>query len=145
MDISDEVFVATMREGTVFYFINDDLDSEEPHYHVILNKSLDLDPVVFFSIATSKIEKRKKNHEILGYREETLVIVSPEESCGILKVESAFDCNTCKYRPVQEVSSMFNEGRIKVKGTMSVDIIKKLRKGVLMSDQIADWLKDLII
>lgn len=78
MDIPARVrILATIKTGSVYYFEEERLASNEPHYFVVLNRSPRTEELLILVCASSQVEKRQQIIQKLGFPQETLVFVSP--------------------------------------------------------------------
>lgn len=67
-------FASTLELGEAFYF-HGKIETDQPHYQIILNKPNEYDSLICMSIATSQIEKRENYIKRKNFPAETLVIV----------------------------------------------------------------------
>lgn len=57
--ISDEAFLrTTLKKGTVYYYISEKIDSNEPHYHIVIHKAKS--KRIILGLTTTQIDKRIK-------------------------------------------------------------------------------------
>ena len=67
-------FANALELGEAFYF-HGKIETDQPHYQIILNKPSEYDSLICMSIATSQIEKRENYIKRKNFPIETLVIV----------------------------------------------------------------------
>lgn len=136
--------LATVKTGSVYYFEEERLSSLEPHYFIVVNKNPKSDEVLLLVCASSQIEKRKDAIRKLGFAEETLVLVSPRE-CPCFNKDTAIDRNTVWEKTSQSVIEKLSNRELRVcPDEIPGEIVKKLIKGVLISNQVSEDIKVLI-
>lgn len=138
-------FEMAMHQGQVFYFSDDSLGTQEPHYCVLLNHSPVQDNSLLFLAATSQLEKFNQRAIARGYLPETLVTITPANSDGIFTKESYFDCNKL-LPPLTKVCVLSKQNSIseKIKGVLPLTAIERLVAGVCASPHTSPMLKSLI-
>ncbi|MCL0090254.1 hypothetical protein M1O54_07920 [Dehalococcoidia bacterium] len=142
MEVPPEVAIkATIRPGSVFYFLEDTLTSDEPHYFIVIN----IDPLtdktlvlVCASSQISKVRRRRKNYPV-----ETLVEITPANYADF-KVNSIVDCNDVWEKTVSELVQKRSQGELQLKVQMETALIEKLRQGVLASQRVKNRIKTLL-
>jgi len=93
MDISARIRVlGGIQTGSVYYFEEEQLTSDEAHYFVVLNQSPRTEDLLILVCASSQVEKRKEVIKKLQFPPETLVFISPEEY-PIFTKDTVIDCN----------------------------------------------------
>jgi hypothetical protein len=133
--------LGSIQTGAVYYFEEEQLNSPEPHYFIVLNKNPRTEEVLILVCASSQVEKRKQIAKKLNFPADTLVIISPAEYSLFTK-ETVVDCNTAFDRNVQSLIDKLEQGKLKIcTELMSEDIVDKLVKGVIASTQIAENIK----
>ena len=136
--------LATVKAGSVYYFEEERLSSPEPHYFIVVNKNPKTDQVLLLVCASSQVEKRKDAIKKLNFAEETLALVSPKE-CPCFNKNTAIDCNTIWEKTSQSVIEKLSNGELRVcPDEIPSEIVEKLVKGVLMSNQVSEDIKALI-
>lgn len=78
--------------GQVYYFVNPQIPSLEPHYHICLEQAGG--GVLFMACCTSQFDKRKLYIERTGLPMTTLVYMPPDVDNGFKK-DTYVDCNRC--------------------------------------------------
>lgn len=136
--------LTTIKAGSIYYFEEEMLSSSEPHYFIVVNKSPKSDEVLLLVCASSQVEKRKDAIRKLHFAKETLVLVSPKE-CPCFNKDTAIDCNTIWEKTPQSVIEKLSSGKLRVcPDEIPGEIVEKLVKGVLMSNQVSEDIKALI-
>lgn len=139
-----EQFIADLKPWMVFYFKDVEVSEHIPHYFVIINQNIQDAPVLVLPVSTSQIEKRKEYYKRCNFDSRCLVIVESHESNDILSKTSAFDCNQVKNKWILDIYELFVKWKACYKWTLPNEIIQKLRTGVLLSNQVEPWVKDLV-
>lgn len=145
MDIPAQVrVVAGIQTGSVFYFEEETISSEEPHYFVVLNRNPQTEEILILAIASSQVEKRKQIIERLGFSVETLVEISPQEYALFTK-DTVIDCNRAFEKSIQSLAEKLENGKLKVcKEIMPSEIVERIVKGMLVSTQISKNIQELL-
>jgi hypothetical protein len=131
----------TLREGSVYYFVERSLTSPEPHYFIVVNFEPLIQQVVLLSVVTSKVAevKRRRSASL-----ETIVEISPD-AFDVLKKASVVDCNYLKTIPLAEFNDRFVRGEIRCFDKDLPPVLRKtLRRAIHASDIVADELKALV-
>ncbi|MBT9548479.1 MAG: hypothetical protein IV090_24005 [Candidatus Sericytochromatia bacterium] len=138
--------LATLKSGSVYYFEEESpqFSSSEPHYYVVVNHDPQTEELLILVCATSQIEKRRERIQALGYPEETLVFVSPQDYPLFTK-NTVFDCNTAFEKTVQALVDKCERGKLRVCTELMPDlIIQKLREGLKSSPKITRKIKKML-
>jgi len=145
MDIPPNIrILATIQTGSVYYFEEEELSSDEPHYFVVLNKNPRTEEFLILVCASSQIEKRQQIAQRLGFAPETQVIITPSEYI-IFSKDTIIDCNRVFEKTSQTLIEKLEQSKLKVcTEMMPDDIIQKLTTGVLVSTQISEKIKKLL-
>ena len=129
-----------LHEGAVFYLVDRAFTSAEPHYFIVLNHNPSNDELLVVTVASSQIDNVKRRRSFLP--SETLVEVAESEYEAFTK-DSIIDCNSARTKSKQQVLEQLNSG-----GTsavrMPLDILNKLRTGVLASPVVEPSVKAII-
>jgi hypothetical protein len=142
--LNDEEFLYSIRFGAVFYFIFNEVHETVPHYFVILNRNPSMSSVLVIPVSTTKIDKRKSYYKRHWFSLETLIEVKPKETNWLLKKDSAFDCNETQIINSLEFYNMYKNKQLKYIWIMPKTISDKLKTWVLISNQIENWIKELL-
>lgn len=145
MDIPSNIrILATINTGSVYYFEEEELSSDEPHYFVVLNQNPRTEEFLILVCASSQIEKRRQIMQRLGFLEETLVFVSPSEY-PIFSKETVIDCNRVFEKTSQTLIEKLDQNKLKVCAEIMPDtILQKLTRGILASTQISEKIKRML-
>jgi hypothetical protein len=129
--------LASIQIGSVYYFQEEQVQSTEPHYFVVLNKNPRSEDFLILVCASSQVEKRKQIIQKLGFPPETLVFISPKEFPLFTK-ETVVDCNRAFEKTAQLLINKLEQGKLGVcTEIMPIEIVRKLVKGILASTQIS--------
>lgn len=134
---------ATIKQGSVYYFVQSHFKPPEPHYFVVLNKDPFESTLLIVVNATSNIVGRQSFIRSRGFSPETLVVVTPTD-CTFLKRESVFDCNFPGVYTPQELLKRCEADVFKYSGDISLEVLNKLKKGFLASKLVKEELKLLV-
>jgi len=133
--------LATIKTGSVYYFEEEELTSDEPHYFVVLNKNPRTEEFLILVCASSQVEKRQQIAQRLGFPSETQVLISPPEF-PIFSIDTIVDCNRVFEKTSQTLIEKLEQNKLKVCSEMMPDdILQKLITGVLASSQISEKIK----
>lgn len=145
MDIPSSIrILATIKTGSVYYFEEEELSSDEPHYFVVLNQNPRTEEFLILVCASSQIEKRRQIMQRLGFPQETLVFVSPSEYPTFSK-DTVIDCNRVFEKTSQTLIEKLDQNKLKVcTEIMSDTILQKLIRGILASTQISEKIKRML-
>lgn len=145
MDIPSIIrILATIKTGSVYYFEEEELSSNEPHYFVVLNQDPRTEEFLILVCASSQIEKRRQIIQRLGFPQETLVFISPSEYATFSK-DTVIDCNRVFEKTSRTIIEKLDQNKLKVCMEIIPDtILKKLIKGVLTSTQISEKIKRML-
>jgi len=135
VDVPPEVKIkAVLKPGAVFYFEEESLKSDEPHYFVVLNQNPSVDVILLMVVSSSQIPKvylRNQNNN----PSETLIEVSPTEYPDFTK-NSIFDCNKVFLKTVDELIDKVKTNKLKLKSNISSELLDRLRNAVLASPSV---------
>lgn len=135
---ADIQILSTIKTGSVYYFEEETfVNSEEPHYFIVLNKNPRTEDFVILVCASSKVSKRQSIAIHLGFPPETLVVIQPQEY-PLFKCETIIDCNNVFEKSIQTLISKLEKGELRLCAKMMPEtIVQKLIKGVLKSNQVS--------
>jgi len=131
----------SLRRGTVYYFQHRGLLSEASHYFVVMNTDPQRDTVLLLAVASSQVEKIRERRRNLP--PETLVEVAPEEYEGFTKV-TLIDCNQVFELDRAELVSRHQMNSIRSHPDLPVDILNRVRDGIIASPRVDEAYKELI-
>ena len=142
MEIPDDVVFETVyKKGAVFYFVEEEFSSTEPHFFIILNHSPQAQKVFILAIPSHRVMAtyyRRPEATV-----ETLIQVSPTEYEGFTK-DSIIDCNRVMVKSITEIKDKHQAGKLRLKPDFPDNLLKKLVNGVKSSPLIEKRLKDLL-
>ncbi len=140
MNIPPEVQLkATLRSGSVYYFIETTFASREPHYFIVLNHHPATDDVLILVCSSSQKERVKRRRR--GLPAATLVEISQAEYKDFPTAASIVDCNYVVQKTVSQLLAKIEQGELKFKSVMDNALVDKLRNGVLASPVVAEDIK----
>ena len=120
----DATLKLSLREGSIYYFEERTLTSEQPHYFLVINSDPLSQHVLVLGVVTSKVEETRKRRRDCP---ECLVELGPAELPGVLKKASIVDCNSPKSVPLAEFNARFVRKEIRCFGK---DVPSALRKAL---------------
>ena len=142
MNIPPDVkIISTINPGSVYYFRDEAITSESPHYFVVRNKDTVNGPIVALLCASSQIEKRQKWYS--SCPPETLVVVGPAQYRDFTK-QTIINCNEVYKFTIAQLVTKLNGGILRLKAEMSISIVENLRWGILVSPVIERETKELL-
>lgn len=128
MDIPPEIQIkSTINFGSVYYFTEESLHSDEPHYFIVLNVNPQKDVVVFLACASSQIDKVVKRRRTCPNT--TLVKITPSQYPDF-KVNSIIDCNNVFERTIDQLVDKLVKKQLHLKKEMKPELVTKLTQGV---------------
>ncbi len=139
--IPPEIIKVSIKPGSVYYLREDTFKSTEKHYFVVINRDPRSDEVILLVCASSRI-----SHVKLLYKhcsKETLVIVTPEEYNGF-RIPSIFNCNSIFIKDIKTIMKKYKDNELLIKPEMDIKLVDTLRKGVLASNQILEYVKEML-
>lgn len=144
MEVFQEENTAVLiKQGSVFYFVEESFHSKKPHYFVVLNREPLKDEGVALVCAVTLDIGAIERCERRGLEKVTLIDVTPED-CKFLKHVSLFDCNEIITKPVATLLSKLSTKKLLHCGTISQPILEKLRFGVHASRLVSGKVKKML-
>lgn len=144
-DSSDSRISETIETGSVYYFEEEELSSDEPHYFIVLNRDPRNEDILILACASSQVDKRKRITKLLGHPEKTLVVVSPSEYPAFKK-DSVVDCNRIFEKTIESLEDKLEKKQLKVcEIPMPKEIVQKLTSGALASNQTSEKIRKMIL
>ncbi len=138
MDIPADVQIkATIRPGSVFYFVEEALSSDDPHYFIVLNHNPFTDDTLILVCSSSQTDKVKARVKKRGFPETTAIEILKNEYLSFTK-DSIVDCNEVFLRKIEELVEKLKQKKLKLKTIMDATLVDKLRKAVLDSPKLKD-------
>ncbi len=144
MDVPAEIQIkATIKSGCVYYFVEESFTGTKPHYFVVLNNKPLEDGVVILVCAVtldiSVIERAQR----LGQAKETLIDVTPQD-CALFAHPTLFNCNSVFVRSIDDLVTKLKDHKLRMHNPVDVDLLRKLREGVLASKEVTKKVKKLL-
>jgi hypothetical protein len=131
----------SLREGSVYYFVERHITSPEPHYFIVVNSNPLTQQVLLLSVVTSQVEDVKLLRKSCP---ETLVELGPD-TFDVLKKPSIVDCNDPKQIPLTEFNARFFCKEIRYfDKDLPVALRKALRKAIHASTILSAEMKALV-
>lgn len=147
MHIPPEVQVhATLQTGSVYYFAEDSpkFTSTEPHYFVVVNQDPRTEEFLILVCASSQVTKTQDRIQNLGYPEETLVLLTPDDY-ELFTKDTVINCNTVFQKSIQEIIEKGNQGNLRVcRALMPPAIVAQLQQGIQASPRIERKIKKML-
>ena len=137
---ADVQLKASVKPGSVYYFPDEDLLSQDPHYFIVINNNPIADEVLLLVCSSSQTEKvKRRTRDFPG----TTVQVSRTEYAGFT-VDSIVDCNWVFARRMEDLVQKLSNAKLKVLPEIDITIVKRLRKAVMRSPKVEAPKKRLI-
>jgi len=108
--MSIEDFIQTIAIGNIYWFVDPQISSLDPHPHICLG--IYDDDCVFMLCGTSQFEGRRRYFELNGLPFETLVRIQQNPTNTITK-DTYIDCNDVQSH---DVSDLFYNKTLKLRG-----------------------------
>ena len=143
IQLPNEVFFQhTLAIGTVYYYSSEKINTDEPHYHIVIHKTKS--EIVVLGLTTTRIDKRIRFFNKNQFPESTLVFIEPDENNG-LKETSLVDCNSNIFQETKNsLKYIRKEKGIQVKGRIKSSQIEQLRQGIIDSPMIPEETKEIL-
>lgn len=130
IDIPPEFQIkSTIKPGSVYYFKEEELTSNEPHYFIVINNSPIVDKIILLVCASSRIMKVK---QIRRHLPKTLVEIKKRDYPDFTK-DSIVDCNYVLSKTIDDIVEKLSAGNLKLKCEMDISIVENLREAVINS------------
>ncbi|MCC6691551.1 MAG: hypothetical protein IT235_08475 [Bacteroidia bacterium] len=144
MKIPTDLFLKGIRARKVYYFSNNKINTEIPHYYVCIKRT-DAD-VLILSLCTSQFETIKRFVESRNLPFETLVFIAPDIHNPFTK-QTYVNCNEIHEFTVEELKEMYESEAVEFSGEISeghyVQILLGLKASPMIDDETKDLLPDL--
>lgn len=139
MSLSKEDFTVLIKNGGLIYFINDQICSPEPHYHLCLNISQNH---VNFLCGTSRPESTTRFLELNKIDYSTFVSVKPSVLLNRLKLDTYFNCNQPYSFHIDDLLKKYNSNELRIKGEIAEYELLNIKNGIINSPLIPPADKD---
>lgn len=127
------------KKQHLYYFINPELNSDEPHFHVCIAKDK-ID--VYFLICSSQFKTKERFIKMNNLPYSTLVYIdSYKQSDNDLTKQTYISCNECFKFSIDELYQMKENGILLEKGKISNSNMQQLSIGFNESRLIDNHLK----
>lgn len=131
---------ATIKSGSVYYFVEESFSSDEPHYFISLNNPQQTEDTVVLVCSSSQIAKVRRRRQNLP---NTTVEISVQDYSGFPQ-NSIVDCNTVLKKKVDTLIGKLERGELKLKKEMDGWIVEELKKAALQSTLVEYEVKKLL-
>lgn len=134
--------MSTLRVGMILYFSTNKLadpTNNEPHYLIIM--AIDGNTVYFVCCQTS--EKSANNQVRAGKDNSTIPCIKNSPENG-LKWESYVDCNRSIDSSIHELTTLYELGRLEIRGNVSLGDYLQLKHAILQS-KVNDLPEELLV
>lgn len=132
---------STITAGSVYYFHEESIDSPKQHNFIVINVDPSKDTLIFLVCSSTQIEYfRKLRKNCPG---KTLVEITPIQYSGFSE-RSIIDCNHIFPKNIDEIARMLSKNKLQTKPVMGLRLVKKLRQGVVLSNQISNQIRALL-
>jgi hypothetical protein len=145
VDIPAEIrILVAIQRGSVYYFEEEMLSSEEPHYFIVLNENPRTEDFLVLLVASSQVEKRTRIANRLGFPSETLVKITPSE-CSLFSKDTIIDCNSTFEKTTESLIEKLETGKLKVcTEVLPPEIVEQLVAGVRASTQVSADIQEML-
>ncbi|MVN90482.1 hypothetical protein [Mucilaginibacter aquatilis] len=133
------VLVESLVIGNIYYFINPQINSQEPHPHLYVGDKDDKS--AFLICGTSQFEKRKRYFELVGLPYETLVRIRPSED-NKLTTDTYINCNDVQ---THDFNSLFTYSKFSFYGTTTKSEQYEVKNGISISVLVEEDDKEIIL
>jgi hypothetical protein len=138
---SPKIIKASIMPGSVYYFREEQISSNEPHYFIVVNLNPQTDEIIVLACASHQIEKTRNRRN--GCPEETLIIITPKQYCDFTKL-TIIDCNRIIPLSITQIMSKYENNALDVKTEMDIKLVETIRRGILASRQIQPRIKHML-
>ena len=139
--IPSGIIKASIKLGSVYYFLDERLKSLQKHYMVVLNKNPNTDEVILFVCGQSKIQNIKSFRS--NCPPATLVIITPKQYSRF-SVDTIFDCNNVFPQSIDNIVYKYEKKELFVEPEINARLVELLRQGVMASRLIEPRFKEIL-
>lgn len=132
---------SNITAGSVYYYNDPELGSTYSHFCIVINIDPSKDTAIFLVYSSRRLDRIRNRRK--GYPAETLVEITPAQYSGFEK-KSIIDCNVILERSIDTLVNRQKQGKLIIKPIMDLRLVRKLRRGLMASNQIADRIKALL-
>lgn len=131
---------STIKAGSVYYFVEESIHSNEPHNFIVINKDPLNDPAILLVCCSSQLEIVKRRS---GKFPGTLVEISAEQYSGFTK-STIVNCNFIIEKTIESIIDKLRTGQLKAKAEIDMAIVEEIRTAVRSSPLIERYIKLMI-
>jgi hypothetical protein len=135
-----EDFIRGISIGDIYWFVNPQINSLDPHPHVCLGILEDND-CVFMLCGTSQFETKRRHFELTGLPYETLVRIQPNHTNTIVR-DTFVDCNDVQ---THDVGDLYYNETLQQRGMVNDAELLQIRDGIEISDLLEQVTKNEIL
>jgi hypothetical protein len=142
IDIPPEVALkSSIKPGSVYYFHDSDLTSDQYHNFIVINVDPLSDEILLLVVASSQIDKVKWRTRSLP--KQSVVEISPQKYPGFT-CKSIVDCNEVFYKDIGLLIQKLSDGQLFFKTEMDASLVQRLRNGVVSSPLVDGRTKSML-
>lgn len=134
MELPSSLKSTLLEPKGLYYFKSEHLDSDEPHYFIII----ELDGKIFHMVVcTTKFAKRVARLKVMGFDPSTLVPLKPNSAINNLTKECVVDCNNVFSMYTKEsLQEKIEAGALQFKGHVSDSEYYQVLNGIINSTEV---------
>ncbi len=136
-----DIIKSTIQAGSVYYYYEKALKSPKQHNFIVININPSKDTVILLVCSSTQIDNTRRLRKHCP--SETLVEITPNQYPGFSK-RSIIDCNYVFEKSIDEIGDIHFRKKLQTKPVMGLRLVKKLRQGVMLSNQISNQIKALL-
>lgn len=141
MPSAHDIIKSTIQAGSVYYYYEKAFKSPKQHNFIVININPSKDTVILLVCSSTQIDNTRRLRK--DCPSETLVEITPNQYSGFSK-RSIIDCNDVSVRSIEEIADMLSRRKLQIKPVMGLRLVRKLREGVMLSNQISNRIKALL-
>jgi len=134
-----EVFSQSFKVGNIYWFVDPQISSSEPHPHVCVG--IRRGNGIFMLCGTSQFEKKRRYFELNGLPFETLVRVQANITNTITK-DTFVNCNEIQ---IHTIDTLYANSSFGLKGEVSENELFQIKNGIEISELLEEDLKKEIL
>jgi len=128
-----------MSIGDIYWFVNPQINSPDPHPHICLG--IYEDDCVFMLCGTSRFETKRRYFELNGLPFETLVRIQANATNTIVR-DTFVDCNDVQSH---DVGDLYYNETLSQRGMVSDAELLQIREGLQLSELLEESIKTQIL
>ncbi|MBC7523341.1 MAG: hypothetical protein H7239_02735 [Flavobacterium sp.] len=141
MDLPNLLIKNLLSGGNIFYFTSNKILSNEPHNFVLLKNH---NKLLYFSCCTKQYDTIQK-YIIKSKNDENTLASLDYNKYDFLKFPTFINCNNYTLYTELEFVNLYNNSKIKFKGVLDIAEFELIKKGLLLSNDIEQEIKDLFL